>query len=56
VLLTLSVLRRRPSVTGARNRLVRLRKKGYIEIDPEGPGRGPSVEYVATAKIDDLDP
>lgn len=43
-------------VSTARNRLARLRKKGYIEIDPAGPGRGPLVEYVATAKLDDLEP
>jgi ATP-dependent DNA helicase RecG len=39
-------------VATARNRLTRLRKRGYITIDPEGPKRGPLVEYVATAKID----
>lgn len=39
-------------VATARNRLTRLRKQGYIEIDPAGPARGPRVEYVATAKVD----
>jgi hypothetical protein len=33
-----------------------LRKRGYITIDPEGPKRGPLVEYVATPKIDELEP
>jgi ATP-dependent DNA helicase RecG len=42
-------------VATARNRLTRLRKKGYIEIDPRGPGRGPNVEYVATNKVDETD-
>jgi ATP-dependent DNA helicase RecG len=40
-------------VPTARNRLTRLRNRGYITIDPAGPKRGPSVEYVATAKVDD---
>jgi len=40
-------------VATARNRLTRLRKRGYITIDPAGPARGPLVEYVATAKVDD---
>src|SRR5215217_351066 len=39
----------------ARNRLTRLRNRGYITIDPEGSKRGPLVEYVATSKIDDVD-
>jgi ATP-dependent DNA helicase RecG len=43
-------------VATARNRLTRLRKKGYITIDPKGPKRGPLVEYVATEKIDDIEP
>jgi len=43
-------------VATARNRLTRLRKKGYIEIDPAGPSRGPNVEYVATSKIDQTGP
>lgn len=42
-------------VATARNRLTRLRSRGYITIDPGGPARGPLVEYVATAKIDELD-
>jgi ATP-dependent DNA helicase RecG len=40
-------------VPTARNRLTRLRKKGYITIDPAGPRRGPLVEYVATEKVDE---
>lgn len=40
-------------VATARNRLTGLRKKGYITIDPEGPKRGPLVEYVATEKVDE---
>lgn len=43
-------------VATARNRLTRLRKRGYIAIDPDGPKRGPLVEYVATTKIDELEP
>jgi len=39
----------------ARNRLTRLRKRGFIAIDPDGPKRGPLVEYVATGKVDELD-
>jgi ATP-dependent DNA helicase RecG len=39
----------------ARNRLTRLRRKGYIRIDPGGPSRGPLVEYVATEKVDELE-
>jgi ATP-dependent DNA helicase RecG len=42
-------------VATARNRLTRLRKKGYITIDPDGPRRGPLVEYVATEKVDETD-
>ncbi len=42
-------------VPTARNRLTRLRKRGYITIDPDGPKRGPLVEYVATSKIDEVD-
>ncbi|WP_445148502.1 RNA-binding domain-containing protein [Baekduia sp. Peel2402] len=42
-------------VATARNRLTRLRKKGYITIDPDGPKRGPLVEYVATNTVDDSD-
>lgn len=42
-------------VTTARNRLARLRKRGYIVIDPSGPTRGPLVEYVATTKIDSIE-
>lgn len=42
-------------VATARNRLTRLRKKGYIEIDPDGPSRGPRVEYIATHKLDEID-
>lgn len=42
-------------VATARNRLTRLRKRGFIAIDPAGPKRGPLVEYVATERINDLD-
>jgi ATP-dependent DNA helicase RecG len=42
-------------VATARNRLTRLRNKGYIKIDPNGPSRGPLVEYVATEKVDETD-
>lgn len=41
-------------VATARNRLTRLRKQGYITIDPDGPKRGPLVEYVATGKVDQV--
>ena len=42
-------------VATARNRLTRLRKRGFIAIDPDGPRRGPLVEYVATDKLDDVE-
>lgn len=42
-------------VATARNRLTRLRTKGYIEIDPDGPRRGPLVEYIATDRVDEID-
>jgi len=42
-------------VATARNRLTRLRNRGFITIDPDGPSRGPLVEYVATSKVDDAD-
>ncbi len=42
-------------VATARNRLTRLRKRGFIEIDPAGPKRGPLVEYVATDSVDGLE-
>jgi hypothetical protein len=42
-------------VATARNRLTRLRKRGYIRIDPDGPKRGPLVEYVATKKLDEIE-
>ncbi len=41
-------------VATARNRLARLRKQGYIKIDPDGAQRGPLVEYVATDKVDSV--
>lgn len=43
-------------VATARNRLTRLRKKGFIRIDPARPSRGPLVEYVATDKVDEIEP
>ena len=42
-------------VPTARNRLTRLRQKGFITFAPDGPRRGPRVEYVATDKIDTLE-
>lgn len=42
-------------VPTARNRLTRLRQKGYIAFAPDGPTRGPRVEYIATDKIDTLE-
>lgn len=42
-------------VPTARNRLTRLRQKGYIAFAPAGPRRGSRVEYVATDKIDTLE-
>jgi ATP-dependent DNA helicase RecG len=42
-------------VPTARNRLTRLREKGYIAFAPGGPKRGPRVEYIATDKIDTLE-
>ena len=42
-------------VPTARNRLTRLRNRGFIAIDPEGPKRGPLVEYVATDKVDEIE-
>jgi len=42
-------------VATARNRLTSLRKRGFIAIDPNGPKRGPLVEYVATAKVDEVE-
>ncbi len=42
-------------VPTARNRLTRLRQKGYITFAPEGPRRGPRVEYIATDKIETLE-
>lgn len=42
-------------VATARNRLTRMRRKGWIEFAPGSPKRGPNVEYAATDKIDALD-
>lgn len=42
-------------VPTARNRLTRLRRKGWITFAPGGPTRGPHVEYVATELVDSLD-
>jgi ATP-dependent DNA helicase RecG len=41
-------------VATARNRLTRMRRKGWIEFAPGSPQRGPNVEYAATEKIDAL--
>ncbi|MGE5282616.1 MAG: ATP-binding protein [Chloroflexota bacterium] len=41
-------------VPTARNRLTRMRRKGWIEFAPESPKRGPHVEYAATEKVDAL--
>src|ERR1044072_3447094 len=42
-------------VATARNRLTRMRRKGWIEFAPGSPKRGPNVEHAATDKIDALD-
>lgn len=39
-------------VTTARNRLTRMRKKGWIDFAPDSPRRGPNVDYVALATLD----
>jgi ATP-dependent DNA helicase RecG len=39
-------------VPTARNRLTRMRRKGWIEFAPDSPKRGPNVEYIATGAID----
>jgi ATP-dependent DNA helicase RecG len=36
----------------ARDRLTRLRKRGWIDFLPGGPTRGPDVVYVKTDKFD----
>jgi ATP-dependent DNA helicase RecG len=41
-------------VATARNRLTRMRRKGWIEFAPGSPKRGPNVEYAATEKVDGL--
>lgn len=42
-------------VVTARNRLTRLRNRGLIAIDPDGPKRGPTVEYIATSRLDEIE-
>jgi ATP-dependent DNA helicase RecG len=42
-------------VATARNRLTRLRTRGLIDFGPSSPRRGPNVEYVATALVDELE-
>lgn len=37
----------------ARNRLTRLRQKGWIDFAPDSPRRGPDVVYVKLDKLDD---
>lgn len=37
----------------ARNRLTRLRRKGWIDFAPDSPRRGPDVVYVKLVKLDD---
>jgi ATP-dependent DNA helicase RecG len=39
----------------ARNRLSRLRSKGYIDFAPDSPRRGSGVVYVKTATFDEFD-
>ena len=41
-------------VATARNRLTRMRQKGWIEFAPDSSRRGPNVEYVATQAIDSV--
>lgn len=41
-------------VPTARNRLTRMRRKGWIEFAPDSPKRGSHVEYAATEKVDAL--
>jgi len=48
--------RRRPSYRLSVRTAAALRPAlQYITIDPDGPKRGPLVEYVATPKIDEVD-
>jgi ATP-dependent DNA helicase RecG len=37
----------------ARNRLARLRQKGWIDFAPDSPRRGPDVVYIKLSKLDD---
>lgn len=39
-------------VPTARNRLTRMRKKGWIDFAPDSPRRGPNVAYVALEAVD----
>jgi len=41
-------------VATARNRLTRMRNKGWIDFAPGSPKRGPHVEYAATERVDAL--
>jgi ATP-dependent DNA helicase RecG len=40
----------------ARNRLTRLRQKGWIDFAPDSPRRGPEVVYVKLDKLDEAPP
>ena len=42
-------------VPTARNRLARLRQKGWIDFAPESARRGPSVSYVALDALDEVE-
>lgn len=42
-------------VATARNRLTRMRNKGWIEFAPGSAKRGPAVSYAATAKLDEAE-
>jgi ATP-dependent DNA helicase RecG len=41
-------------VSTARNRLQRMRQKGWIDFPASGPKRGPNVEYEALPAVDQL--
>jgi ATP-dependent DNA helicase RecG len=40
----------------ARNRLTRLRQRGWIDFAPDSPRRGPEVVYVKLDKLDEAPP